>query len=104
MQANTPDQSGSLGGADHAAKASGDKLRDLSRQSVQREIEELRKKLQSRKLKEDVVDGAVEKARQEVVNCLRVNDRRPLDCWREVADFKREVARLEERFLGKVME
>ena len=51
-----------------------------------------------------MVDGAVEKARQEVITCLRVNDRRPLDCWREVEDFKREVGRLEQRFLGKVME
>ena len=93
-----------MGGADHAAKASADRLRDLSRQSVQKEIEELRKKLQSRKLKEDVVDGAVEKARQEVITCLRVNDRRPLDCWKEVEDFKREVGRLEQNFLGKVME
>ena len=41
-----------------------------------------------------MVDGAVEKARQEVITCLRVNDRRPLDCWREVEDFKREVGRL----------
>ena len=71
---------------------------------MQREIDELRKKLQSRKLREDVVDGKVEKARDEVVNCLRINDRRPLDCWREVDAFKREVGRLEKEFLGKVME
>ena len=56
-------------------------------------------------MREDVVgDKGVEKARGEVVTCLRVNDRRPLDCWREVEAFKREVGRLEKGFLGRVME
>jgi altered-inheritance-of-mitochondria protein 13 len=39
-----------------------------------------------------------------MVSCLRVNDRRPLDCWKEVDAFKTEVARLEKRFIGKVLE
>ncbi|MCJ1409772.1 hypothetical protein MMC19_003855 [Ptychographa xylographoides] len=104
-QPGTPDQSASLGGTDHGAKAQGDRLRDLGRQSVQQEIEALRAKLQRRKMREDVVgDKGVEKARGEVVTCLRVNDRRPLDCWREVEAFKREVGRLEKGFLGRVME
>ena len=72
---------------------------------MQKEIEELRKKLQQRKLREDVIgDKAVEKAKQEVVTCLRVNDRRPLDCWKEVEAFKREVGRLEKEFLGRILE
>jgi MICOS complex subunit MIC19 len=45
----------------------------------------------------------VEKARGELVGCLRLNDRRPLDCWREVEAFKREVGRLEEKFVGGVL-
>ena len=100
-----PDQSSSRGGKDHRAKAEADKLRDLSRASVQKEIETLKKKLQQRQLKEDVVnDKGVNKAREEVVQCLRVNDRRPLDCWKEVEAFRREVGRLEGAFLGKVLE
>ena len=100
-----PDQSSSKGGVDHKAKAEGDKLRDLSRASVQKEIETLKKKLQQRQLKEDVVnDKGVNKAREEVVQCLRVNDRRPLDCWKEVEAFRREVGRLEGAFLGQVLE
>ena len=88
---------------DHAAKAKGDKMRGLSREIVQKEIDSLRKKLEVRRLKEDVVgDKEVEKAKGEVVACLRINDRRPLDCWREVEAFKREVGRLERGFLGRV--
>ncbi|MCJ1248232.1 hypothetical protein MMC30_005449 [Trapelia coarctata] len=100
-----PGQSSSVGGNDHSAKAEADKLRDLGRQSVQKEIEVLRKKLQQRRLREDVIgDKAVEKAKQEVVTCLRVNDRRPLDCWKEVEAFKKEVGRLEKGFLGRILE
>lgn len=104
-QSNIPDQSSSLGGKDHRAKAEGDKLRDLGRQSVQREIEELRKRLGQRKLREDIMtDKGVEKAKDEVVRCLRVNDRRPLDCWQEVETFKKEVGRLEKDFLGRIIQ
>lgn len=57
--------------------------RDLSRESVNAEIEQLRAKLEGRrKLVE--VDENVERARNEVVTCLRLHDRRPLDCWQEV--------------------
>lgn len=103
--AKTPDQSTSKGGVDHKAAADGDKLRDLSRQSVQKEIDMLKEKLKRRKIKEEVVkDKAVEKAKGDVVSCLRLNDRRPLDCWREVETFKEEVGRLEKDYLGKLME
>jgi MICOS complex subunit MIC19 len=85
--------------------AKGEKSRDLGRESVLREIEELRGKLKQRKLREDVIgDKAVGKARDEVVACLRLNDRRPLDCWKEVEAFKREVGRLERGFLGRVLD
>ncbi|KAI4114477.1 MAG: hypothetical protein LQ338_008000 [Usnochroma carphineum] len=103
--ARTPDQSNSPGGVDQKAASEGDKLRDLSRQSVQKEIDMLKEKLKRRKIREEVVkDKAVEKAKGEVVNCLRLNDRRPLDCWREVEAFKEEVGRLEKEHLGKLME
>ena len=93
------------GGFDNAAKAEGDRRRDLGRESVQREIDGLKQKLSSRKVREEVArDKSVEKARVEVVKCLRVNDRRPLDCWSEVEAFRREVGRLEKGFLGRVLE
>ncbi|KAI4146425.1 MAG: hypothetical protein LQ341_002088 [Variospora aurantia] len=103
--ARTPDQSHSAGGVDHKAASESDRLRDLSRQSVQKEVDMLKEKLQKRKIQEEVgKDKSVEKAKGEVVNCLRLNDRRPLDCWREVETFKEEVGRLEKEYLGKLME
>ncbi len=72
---------------------------------VQEEIEKLKGKLKERQLKEDIMkDKEVNKAKEGVVACLRLNDRRPLDCWKEVETFRREVGRLEEAFLGRVLE
>jgi altered-inheritance-of-mitochondria protein 13 len=66
------------------------------------EIEVLKQKLGERKkLKE--LPKEVQRAREAVVGCLRLNDRRPLDCWREVEAFKREVRRMEEEFVGSVL-
>lgn len=67
-----------------------------------KDIERLRTKLESRK-KLSALDENVERAKTEVVNCLRINDRRPLDCWKEVDSFKREVAKLEQAFVDKVV-
>ncbi|PLB49200.1 DUF1690-domain-containing protein [Aspergillus steynii IBT 23096] len=76
--------------------------RDVSRESVNGEIEELRARLEGRrKLAE--LDSGVEKAKADVVSCLRLNDRRPLDCWKEVEGFKKEVARMEEAFVDRVV-
>ena len=72
---------------------------------MQKEIENLKEKLKQKQVKEDVVnDRAVNKAKEEVVRCLRINDRKPLDCWKEVETFRREVGRLEGAFLGRVLE
>jgi MICOS complex subunit MIC19 len=49
------------------------------------------------------LDRDVENARDEIVKCLRENDRRPLDCWREVERFREEVRRLEEKWVEKVV-
>ncbi|KAF4980922.1 hypothetical protein F66182_17193, partial [Fusarium sp. NRRL 66182] len=75
---------------------------DPSREAVLKDIERLRAKLESRK-KLSALDENVERAKTEVVNCLRLNDRRPLDCWKEVDSFKREVAKLERAFVDKVV-
>jgi altered-inheritance-of-mitochondria protein 13 len=69
---------------------------------VQNDVKELRKKLEKRK-KLTAVDEGVEKAKSEVVKCLRENDRRPLDCWKEVENFKNEVRRLEGVWIGKIV-
>lgn len=76
--------------------------RDLTRDSVQSEVEQLWSKLEGRKKLAELDEG-VQRARTDVVGCLRVNDRRPLDCYKEVEGFKREVARLEEVFVDRVV-
>lgn len=83
-------------------KSAGDQLRDIGRESVQNEVAELKKKLEQRKKVKDL-DESVEKAKSDVVRCLRENDRRPLDCWKEVETFKKEVARLEGSWVEKVV-
>jgi altered-inheritance-of-mitochondria protein 13 len=72
----------------------------LDRNAVAKDLEDLRKKLNSRKRIMEK-DDAVEKAKDAVVACLKVNDRRPLDCWQEVEKFKAEVGRLERTFVDK---
>ena len=93
-------------GSERAAKDEHEHFRDLGRASVAREIDGLKEKLKGRRLTEGVVGDAagVRTVKDKLVRCLKENDRRPLDCWREVEEFKSEVARLEKGFLGKVME
>lgn len=74
----------------------------MSRSTVAKEIAELKKKLDGRK-KLEQPDPAVEKAKEELVQCLRMNDRRPLDCWQEREAFKREVGRLEREFVERAV-
>lgn len=71
---------------------------DRSHDSVQKEIMDLRKKLDGRK-KVEKMSPEVEKAKEKLVACLRTNDRRPLDCWEEVEKFKAEVGRMERVFI-----
>jgi len=83
-------------------KSAGDTLRELGRESVQKDVTELRKKLEQRKRLTDVDEG-VEKAKGDVIKCLRENDRRPLDCWKEVERFREEVRRLEGLWVEKIV-
>jgi MICOS complex subunit MIC19 len=73
-----------------------------SRQAVSKEVETLRARLDKRKQLRELPDS-VETARSNVVKCLIANDRRPLDCWKEVEDFKEEVRRLEKSWVDRVV-
>lgn len=75
---------------------------DLSHSSVSKEIATLKAKLEQRK-KLEALDPAVEKAKEQLVQCLRENDRRPLDCWQAREAFKREVGRLEREFVERTV-
>ncbi|KAJ9210910.1 hypothetical protein DTO166G4_7496 [Paecilomyces variotii] len=76
--------------------------RDASRETVLKEIEQLKSKLEGRK-RLAALDDNVDRARSGVVGCLKLNDRRPLDCWKEVEQFKKEVQKLEEAFVEKII-
>ncbi|KIW89736.1 uncharacterized protein Z519_09893 [Cladophialophora bantiana CBS 173.52] len=73
-----------------------------SSQKVQQEIEKLKQTLGQRKTLREV-PKEVENARQDVISCLRINDRKPLDCWKEVEIFKREVRKMEENYVSSVL-
>lgn len=73
-----------------------------SRQAVSKEVEALRERLDKRKQLREL-PASVEKSRSEVVQCLIANDRRPLNCWKEVESFKEEVRRLEKEWVEKVV-
>ncbi|KAK0387770.1 hypothetical protein NLU13_4015 [Sarocladium strictum] len=72
-----------------------------SHQSISKEVNALRQKLEERK-KIRELPAEVESARNGVVQCLRDNDRRPLDCWEQVEKFKAEVKKLEKGWVDKV--
>ncbi|KAJ4298505.1 hypothetical protein N0V88_003535 [Collariella sp. IMI 366227] len=73
-----------------------------SRQEVSKAIDDLHAKLEERRQVRQL-PSSLETARSEVVRCLRENDRRPLDCWREVEAFKEEVRKLEKGWVDKVV-
>lgn len=85
-----------------AALAQKQKQQSMSNASVTKEIDALRKKLETRK-KLEQADPHVNSAKEDLVACLRLHDRRPLDCWKEVEIFKREVGRLEKDFVEKTI-
>jgi MICOS complex subunit MIC19 len=70
--------------------------------TTSKEVVELRQKLAKRK-KLEQMDPAVETARNRLVQCLRQNDRRPLDCWEEKEEFKRAVGKLEKDFVERTI-
>ncbi|KAK4682829.1 hypothetical protein QC764_119620 [Podospora pseudoanserina] len=71
--------------------------------TVSKEVQALQKKLEERKRIRSQLPESLENARSGVVRCLRENDRRPLDCWREVEAFKDEVRRVEKGWVEKVV-
>ena len=84
------------------AAAEQERKAQLSHDGVSKEVEELRRKLAARK-KLEQLDPAVEKARDDLVQCLRINDRRPLDCWEQREAFKQAVGRLEKEFVERTI-
>ncbi|KAK7740754.1 hypothetical protein SLS53_005222 [Cytospora paraplurivora] len=88
--------------ADKAAAESVPEQTPISSPEVSKKVQSLRERLESRRNLREVPES-VEKARGDVVRCLTENDRRPLDCWKEVESFKEEVRRLERGWVERVI-
>lgn len=84
------------------AEATAPEQTPISRHAVSEEVASLRRRLDDRAGVREVPE-ALERARGDVVRCLTENDRRPLDCWREVEKFKDEVRRMEKGWVEKVI-
>ncbi|KAH0846143.1 hypothetical protein AYO21_09160 [Fonsecaea monophora] len=85
---------------------SDDQKKAPSSQKVQQEIEKLKQTLGQRKTLRELpkeVENAWAIRRQDVISCLRINDRKPLDCWKEVEIFKREVRKMEDNYVSSVL-
>lgn len=102
-------QSEALAAAKDKISAAADRLvpegaekKKIDSEALAKEVDAMRKHLDSRKQVRDLPES-VEKARNDVVKCLRENDRRPLDCWQEVETFKAEVKKLEKTWVDKVI-
>jgi len=76
---------------------------ERSHASVKKEIQDLRQKLASRK-KIELPSGRVDKVKGELIQCLRTNEKRPLDCWQEVEAFRQAVGELEKAFVDKIVQ
>ncbi|KAL2269449.1 hypothetical protein VTJ83DRAFT_1633 [Remersonia thermophila] len=87
---------------DGARQQQQQQLTGPTRHEVSKAIDGLRARLEERRQVRPLPDG-LERARNEVTRCLRENDRRPLNCWREVEAFKEEVRRLEKGWVDKVV-
>jgi len=72
---------------------------DLSSVTLEGDIKALRQKFLG--IKDTKTDLEARKAREELVQCLHLNDRRALDCWWEVKQFKEKVSKLEREFVEK---
>ncbi|ROW10595.1 hypothetical protein VMCG_01649 [Cytospora schulzeri] len=87
---------------DKIAAATAPEQTPTTRHAVSKEITSLRERLEARADVREVPE-TLERARGDVVRCLTENDRRPLDCWREVEKFKEEVRRMEKGWVEKVI-
>lgn len=84
-----------------AAANSSEDQGGMTRHTVNKQVEDLRRLLTERKQVTPLPES-VDSARGDVVRCLTENNRRPLDCWQEVEKFKTEVKNLEQEWVNKV--
>ncbi|KAJ2321341.1 hypothetical protein H4S02_000665 [Coemansia sp. RSA 2611] len=81
-----------------------DELRSKDRQTstaeLLAEIRDLSQQISAGPTTKSQTFGQAVSARDRVAACLRKSEGRPLDCWKEVSEFKRLVAALEREFVA----
>lgn len=55
---------------------------------LERDVEEITRKVERHREKREGLDGQMKESREALESCYKRNEGHPLDCWREVADFK----------------
>lgn len=87
-----------------AASAPSPPYRSLTSAALGEQVSVLRSRLEARP-RVRPLDGGVASARDGLVGCLTGKGAagRPLDCWTEVDEFKREVGRLEKDWVARVV-
>lgn len=66
--------------------------------SLKEDIESVKKRVErytERRALAAESGSAVEESRKAVVKCYQENIERPLDCWKEVEEFRKQVSQLE---------
>ncbi|KAG8807854.1 hypothetical protein FRC17_004233 [Serendipita sp. 399] len=71
--------------------------------SLREDIEAVKRRVEKYTQRKELgVDASIEESRKALVQCYRENSKRPLDCWREVEEFKKQVASIEGRFVDSL--
>lgn len=73
-------------------KATGSRGTASLREDIEAVKRQVDKYAERRKL---AADTAVEQSRQAVLECYKKNSERPLDCWKQVEEFRMQVASVE---------
>ncbi|KAF4578680.1 hypothetical protein EYR40_001167 [Pleurotus pulmonarius] len=64
------------------------------------DLEEIQEKVQRSKQKQNAAEvEAAQQASADVISCYRNNATSPLDCWKQVSNFKQSIAHLEQEYI-----
>ncbi|GBE82567.1 MICOS complex subunit mic19 [Sparassis crispa] len=67
------------------------------------DLEEVRKKVERFHARQELEGyAAVQEKGESVVSCYRSHPSTPLDCWRQVSEFKTSVSRLEQQYVNSL--
>jgi len=73
--------------------------------SLREDIEAVKRRVEKYSQRRQLGTGSessVEASRQALVKCYRDNVERPLDCWKQVDEFKQQVASIEAKFVDSL--